>query len=55
MKPVDLLLFSVNVTGSSGPYRINWPFSRHKLSKSGLIFASDHLLSLPLSPPLLCL
>lgn len=46
MRPADRLL-SVNLSASSGPYRINWPFSRHNLSKFGLIFAS-----LSLSPHL---
>lgn len=49
MRAADRLV-SANLSGSSGPYRINRPFSRHKRPKFGLISASDHLLSLPLSP-----
>lgn len=44
MSSVDLLV-STNTAGSSGSCRVHWPFSRHKLSKLGLLLASDHLLS----------
>lgn len=41
MRLVDLLV-SAETAGSSGSYyRTNWPSSSHRLSKSGLILASD--------------
>lgn len=49
MRAADPLV-SANLSGSSGPYRINRLFSRHTRSKFGLTSASDHLLSPPLSP-----